>query len=396
MEDTLLKEVHFPLEVVILLIAGLALLITGILLFPVSMGILPYYENGLYGLFLVLFALQTIGLGKTPFGDAPRSNVVVAFGIFIAGIGVITCFIPGILGPIPAILLFICFSLGGLSLLLQMFLDKEKYKNWIKYGGIFNHLIAGCGSVYLLSILIGLLVIKPSLITTKMVAVLVFIYGIAVIYLASILKSIYHKYPGAETNSKGSAGLSTDKVLILLLSVLMLILGLLLIPVCLGRIPFAPNAQLGLLMTIFAIQMMALGNTPVGPFPRNWLMFLLGLLFASLGIVSIIIPGILVSRLTILVGLLNISGGIVSLWKTLTPLFQKGEKTQEPSHPILTKLFITQLTLGLLSVLFGTSMLVSNLLPGIIVGIILTANGAVLLYLLTILIQLEKLMEKLA
>jgi hypothetical protein len=396
MEDTLLKEIHFPLEVVILLIAGLALLITGILLFPVSMGILHYYENGLYGLFLVLFALQTIGLGKTPFGDAPRSNVVVAFGIFIAGIGVITCFIPGILGSIPAISLFICFSLGGFSLLLQLFLDKEKYKNWIKHGGIFNHLIAGCGSVYLLSILIGLLVIKPSLINTKMVAVLVFIYGIAVIYLASILKSIYHKYPETETIARESAGLSTDKVLILLLSVLMLILGLLLIPVCLGHIPFAPNAQLGLLMTIFAIQMMALGNTPVGPFPRNWLMFLLGLLFASLGIVSIIIPDILVSRLTVLVGLLNISGGIVSLWKTLTPLFQKGEKTQEPSHLILKKLFITQLTLGLLSVLFGTSMLVSNLLPGIVVGIILTANGAVLLYLLTILIQLEKLIENLA
>ena len=149
-------------------------------------------------------------------------------------------------------------------------------------------------------------------------------------------------------------------------------------------------------MTIFAIQMMALGNTPVGPFPRTWLMFLLGLLFSSLGIVSIIIPGILVSRLTILVGLLNISGGIVSLWKTLTPLFQKGEKPQEPPHPILTKLFITLLTLDLLSVLFGTSMLVYNLLPGIVVGIILTANGAVLLYLLAILIQLDKLIEKLA
>ncbi len=391
MEDTLLKEVHFPLEVVILFVAGLALLIAGILLFPVSMGILPYYENGLYGLFLVLFALQTIGLGKTPFGDAPRSNLIIAFGIFIAGIGVITCFIPGILGSIPAILLFICFSLGGLSLLLQLCLDKKKYKNWIKYGGIFNHLIAGCVMVYTLSILIGLLVIKPSLITTKMVALLVIIYGMAIIYLACILKNIYHKYPEAETNSKGSVGLSIDKVMILLLSVLMLILGLLLIPVCLGLIPFAANAQLGLLMTIFAIQMMALGNTPVGPFPRNWLMFLLGIIFASLGIVSIIIPGILVSRLTILVGLLNISGGIVSLWKTLAPHFQKREKTQEPTHPILRKLFVTQLTLGLLSVLFGTSMLVSNLLPGIVVGIILTANGAVLLYLLSILIQIEEL-----
>lgn len=392
MEQALLKEVHFPLEVVILLIAGLALLITGFLLFPVSMGILPYYENGLYGLFLVLFSLQTIGLGKTPFGDAPRSKMVIAVGILIGGIGVITSFIPGLLGPIPAVLLFICFSLGGFSQLLQLFLAGEKYKTWIRYGGIFNQLIMGCGSVYLLSILIGLLVIKPSLITTKMVAVLIIIYGIAIIYLACILKNIYHRYPNAEANLKGVKGLSIDKVIILLLSVLMLILGLLLIQVCLGLIPFAPNAQLGLLMTIFAIQMMALGDTPVGPFPRTWLMFLLGLLFASLGIVSIIIPGILVSRLTILVGLLNVCGGIVSLWKLFIPLFQKGVQTEQPSHPILTKLLITQLTLGLLSVLFGTSMLVSNLLPGIIVGIILTANGAVLLYLLSILLQLEKMM----
>ena len=112
-EYSSVKEVDFPLEVVILLVAGLALLITGILLFPVSMGILPYYEDGLYGLFLVLFSLQTIALGKTPFGDTPRSNTIVAAGVFIAGIGVSTCFIPGLLGQVPRFLLFICFGLGG-------------------------------------------------------------------------------------------------------------------------------------------------------------------------------------------------------------------------------------------------------------------------------------------
>jgi len=386
----LLKEVHFPLEVVILLVAGLALIITGILLFPVSLGMLPYYEEGLYGLFLVLFSLQTIGLGKTPFGDALRSNGVVAAGICIVGIGVIACFIPGILGPIPAALLFVCFSLGGLSQLLQLFLAREKYKTWIQYGGIFNRLITGCGSVYSLSILMGLLVLKPSLLATKMIALLILIYGIAITYLAFVLKSIYHRYPEDETRIKGSEDLSTDKVMILLLSVFMLILGLLLIPVNLGILPFAANAQLGLLMTIFAIQMMALGSTPIGPFSRSRLMIVLGFLFASLGIVSIVIPEILVSPLTILVGLLNICGGIVSLWRLLVPRLTKEEKTCPPSHPILVKLFITQLALGLLSVLFGTSMLVSNLIPGIIIGIVLTSNGAVLLYLLVILIYLDR------
>ena len=178
--------------------------------------------------------------------------------------------------------------------------------------------------------------------------------------------------------------------MILLLSVFMLILGLLLIPVNLGILPFAANAQLGLLMTIFAIQMMALGSTPIGPFSRSRLMIVLGFLFASLGIVSIVIPEILVSPLTILVGLLNICGGIVSLWRLLVPRLTKEEKTCPPSHPILVKLFITQLALGLLSVLFGTSMLVSNLIPGIIIGIVLTSNGAVLLYLLVILIYLDR------
>ena len=57
------KEARLPLETVLLLVAGMALLITGALLFPIAAGSLSYYENGLYGLILVIFALQ-IALGE--------------------------------------------------------------------------------------------------------------------------------------------------------------------------------------------------------------------------------------------------------------------------------------------------------------------------------------------
>ena len=57
---SLLKKTELPFEVVILLIVGMAMLITGTLLFPVSSGALPYYEDGLYGLLLVMFALQSV------------------------------------------------------------------------------------------------------------------------------------------------------------------------------------------------------------------------------------------------------------------------------------------------------------------------------------------------
>jgi len=134
-----LREADLPLEVVILLVAGMAFLIAGILLFPVSSGVLPYYENGLYGLFLVIFALQTITLGKTPFGDARRSTRLFATGVVIAALGIVTCFIPTF-NQIPRVLLFLSFGPGGLLLLLQMCFAKDKLPLWIRCGGVFRHL----------------------------------------------------------------------------------------------------------------------------------------------------------------------------------------------------------------------------------------------------------------
>ncbi|HHT10539.1 MAG TPA: hypothetical protein GX009_09530 [Candidatus Atribacteria bacterium] len=383
-----------PLEVAILLIAGLMMLITGILLFPVSTGALPYYENGLYGLLLFIFALQIVTLGKTPFGDMSRSKPLIVIGVIIAAIGIVTCFIPDLLSQIPRILLFICFAPGGFLLLLQMFLSQEKLRTWVKYGGIFKHLIVGCGAVYVLSILIGLLILVQSMLTTAMTAVVGLIFGVAIIYLALVLRKIYLTYPEAENTNPGTVELSTDKMMLLITGVFMLLLGILLIPVNLSQLPFSGSAQLGLLMVIFAIQMLASGSTPIGPFPRNWLMIIFGLLFAALGIISSIIPGILVKPLTILIGLLNIIGGCITLVKTLLPRLKKPPKSGGQVPPILHKLFATQLIMGFLSILFGSSMLVSHLLPGLVVGVVLFANGCVLMYLMSILLTLDKMISQ--
>ena len=112
-----------PLEVAILLIAGLMMLITGILLFPVSTGALPYYENGLYGLLLFIFALQIVTLGKTPFGDMSRSKPLIVIGVIIAAIGIVTCLFPPF-EPNTRILL-ICFAPGGFLLLFRCFFPKK-------------------------------------------------------------------------------------------------------------------------------------------------------------------------------------------------------------------------------------------------------------------------------
>ena len=393
-EYRIFKKADLPLEVVILLVGGMTLLIFGALLFPVSAGVLPYYENGLYGLLLVVFALQTILLGKTPFGDLRRSTPLLAVGSVIAAVGIATCFVPDLLGQTPRMLLLVCFGAGGFLLLLQMLLDRNKFRSWAKYGGVFRHLILGCVAVYLLSMLIGLLIWRKSLLTTPATALVVLIFGAAVVYLALVLRKIYRTYPEAEKPREGGVGLSTEHSMLLLMGIFMILLGMLLIPVNLGMLPFSGSAQLGLLMVMFAIQMLASGNTPIGPFPRSWLMILLGLLFAALGIVSCIIPDVLVPLLTVLVGVLNILGGAITLGKMVFSNLRKSGEPNIPRPAILTKLFATQLIMNLLSIMFGTSMLCAHLIPGLAIGVILASNGGVLLYLLHILKVLEKMQRQ--
>jgi hypothetical protein len=388
--SSLFRKTDTPLEVLILLIAGMALLITGILLFLVSSGALPYYENGLYGLLLVMFALQIVTMGKTPFGDVRRSRFIIAVGAVIAAVGIVTCFIPDVFTRLSRILLFICFGPGGFLLFWQMLFAKDKFRTWVKHGVIFRHLIFACSMVYTLSMLIALLLWNQQMLSTPMTALAVLIYGGSIVYLACVLGVIYRKYPEAEKRYKEDVEFSTDQAMLLMMGIFMVLLGVLLIPVNLGKLSFSASAQLGLLMVMFAIQMLASGNTPIGPFPRSRLMIMSGLLFAALGIVSCIIPSILVPLLTVLVGVLNILGGLITLLKIFIPLLRRSDETGGTVHPMLKKLFAVQVTMNLLTIMFGTSMLVPHLVPGLVIGVILAANGCVLLYLLHLLVLLDK------
>ena len=384
------KESDLELEVVILFLAGMTMGVAGILLFPVSTGVFPYYENGLYGLLLFFFALQMVALGKTPFGDMQRSKPLLAAGVLVAAAGIVTCFVPDIFRSIPRLALAACFGLGGLAQLLRMFFARDKFPAWSKHGGILKKLAPACGAVYLLSMSIGLLVWKHDLLSVRFTAMVVLGYGAAILALGFLLLKVYRLYPEAAKIPAGEGGLSVDKAMILLTGVFMVILGLLLVPVNLGLIPFSGSAQLGLLVVILAIQMLASGSTPIGPFPRSWLMIALGYPFAALGVISCVVPGILVPHLTVLIGVLNVTGGVLGLKRTVAPMLNRGEGPSGPVPPVLARLNTVQVTMNLVSILFGASMLIANLIPGRIIGVILAANGGLLLYLLHLLGLIER------
>ena len=385
------KKADIPIDLVILMIAGLTMVIAGLLLFPVYLGLLPYYENGLYGLLIFIYALQITVLGKTPFGDVPQRPLsVLILGIFVACVGIITCFIPDLLKEIPRFLLFICFGPGGIILLLQMFFSKEKFPMWRKKGGILMTLALNCAAVYSLSIFISILLIDKNFISGGLVAFSVLLYGVLIFLLTAVLYKIYALYPDNTERQSGGVKLSDDRAVILITGVFMVVLGILLIPVTIGLLPFSGSAQLGLLVVIMSLQMVAFGNTPIRSFSRTWPLVWLGLFFGSLGIISCIIPWILVPTLTFIIALLNIGGGAIPFIKMLLSK-QRDKGTDRGFVPqVIKRLFLTQMLLNILSVVFGTSMLVKNLIPGPVIGIVLTANGSVLLYLLTLLFKIDE------
>jgi len=391
MTGYLLKPVDICLETIFLLISGVMFVFLGILLIPVYLGLAPYYEDGVFGVLLVIISLQTISLGKNPFGENCHRLLNLIFGIIIAAFGIICCFSPDIFGDIPRYLLLLFFSGGGVILLLQMFFQKDKFPSWKGKGGIFIGLTAACAAVYLLEILLGVFIVLPDYTAAEEVPTigLAVLLGISLILLGIILQKLRILYPEATQ----PAGISFDKASLVFTGIFMVLLGILLIPVNLGLLPFSGSAQLGLLMIIFAVQMLALGSTPVGAFPRNRLMIFFGSVFAVLGFISCVIPEILVFPLTILVGLLNIFGGSAAIIRVVIPALNFKEAVRSMSAVVVKismKILVATLVMNILTIIFGISMLISGLIPGLVIGVVLALTGCMLFYLLWQIITMEK------
>ncbi len=200
--------------------------------------------------------------------------------------------------------------------------------------------------------------------------------------------------PGVGSRLLQEASLPLSEAVLILVGVLLLLLGVLLVPVNLGLLPFSPDGQLGLLLVITSIQIMALGSTPLGAFRRSWGLTAIGLLFAGMGIISCIVPGLLTGVITLLIGVMNILGGAVLLAGQYLPVVRaRGADPAEPAPPILRRLFVLQTLLSTVGIVFGISMLAPGIAPGLVIAGILLVNGLLLFALIATLHALSHLSE---
>lgn len=386
----LLEEAKISLEVLILLFIGLIMLILGIVLVPIALGVLPYYEDGVFGLLLIIGSLQMQTSGKTQFGFMKRSWPAIIIGFIIAVIGFVTCFVPGIFGDIPKILIAIFLGIGGIVQLLGMFLSKNNYPYWKTLGGgIYTNLTISCATVYILNILIGILIAvqipRPGFFPTELWAFIFVIFGFSLFYLAITLQKVYTIHPESDLSTV-TPGISLDTVIGMQFGLFMFVVGCLLVPVSLRLLPFAPNAQMGTMLVLMGVQTLIIGSIMSFGFKRNWIILFVGMVFVAMGAFAVIVPDVLNSVLNLFIALFNIIGGVCLLYNII--MITKGSENPaaKPAGKVVQQMILMKALMFLtviLMILFGLSMLIQNLIPGIIIGIILACFGLsqfVLLY----------------
>ena len=392
-------EFGFTLESVILLVLGIFMGLFGLLLLPITSGALPYAPDSTYGLFLVIVALQVITMGKTPLGEVRRTWLIIFLGIAAGIIGMLACFIPGFLSDIVRVLVGAILTLGGAALLLQLFLHKDKAALWLSVPGTLRQLTAACALVYLMALLLGLVTLIPAFTNGTLTAVFLIIDAAALFWLAWCIEAVTRQYPKkSEAAPPGPAGsrnllfrdaaLPLTTALLIFLGVLLALLAVLLVPVNFGMLPFSPDGQLGLLLVIMAIQILAMGETPLGSFRRSWFLVTIGLVFVAMGVYSCIVPGTLTDLLRVMLGLLNLIGSLVLLTSRVVPMVL-AMRTASATPVVLPvpvrNLLITQTALNIIGILFGTSMLLPGVIPGMVTAAILFFNGLLLFLLAYIL-----------
>jgi hypothetical protein len=402
------EESDLSLEVVVLLILGVFGLLYGLLLFKIYAGDLPYNPDSTIGLFLVIVSFQMITMGKTPFGDLRRSWALVVIGMGTAILGIVTCFIPGYFTNFVRILVGIVLFAGGIALFLQLCISEEKAKKWIKIGGILRQLTIACAIVYALTIISGLVTLVPGLRTDPRTAIVFVFYGMSFFYLSWCIWKVAGTYGPEKPDDSASTIRSSDRAdsqgrlglfrvsslplspaILILTGFLITILGLLLFPVGLGMLPFSPDGQLGLTLTIMAIGIMALGDTPLGQYTRSWFMIIIGIAFAGLGVVSCIVPGILTGMIQTLLGLLNIVQGTAFFIRRFPAKLHETGTPVEPSvvvPPVVRRLSAIQILQNSVTIAFGISMLLPDLVPILVVAGILVIYGP-LIFILAFLVQ---------
>jgi hypothetical protein len=364
----------FP-HVFFLLTCSVIIIIFGAASIPALNQGVSLYEGGLSGLLLVTFGLwlQVAGLFL---GSRKRSWLDQGTGSIVSVTGFASCFIPGFLGLFPLVLVMALLGISGVSWWLSATGEGRNRAHECRVIGSHCLPIAAAG---LLQILIaGLLaarIFRQDLFYGYLPVSVLLSLGIALFCSAVIIWKHTPDFPECSTSPAGNGG-SLDLVTGMQYGYYLVVLGCLLVPVNLGLLPYALGAIYGSLVVLFGLQVMIAGRLTSFQFGRTPASLLTGmiLIMAGSGAVMVNTP---VEALKVLIGVILIAGGLYLLYILLSGS-RSGKRENKPEgRDILLMISLGGLVLltAIFMILFGASLLIENLISGMILAVFIIFYG---------------------
>ena len=171
-----------------------------------------------------------------------------------------------------------------------------------------------------------------------------------------------------------------------------------------GGLSLNSSGQGGLMLVITSLNVLALGSIVGLQLRRTWIVIIVGIVFAALGILAVISPiGVVAGVNTLLIGLSNIITGV--LFFALNLVVPAMRRTSSPRaepvavHPLVKRLALILPVVMIVTIVFGLSTLAPTLLPSLLglVGyallfpLILIIMGLLILYMAYIGLKLQQL-----
>ncbi|OPY37619.1 MAG: hypothetical protein A4E35_01205 [Methanoregula sp. PtaU1.Bin051] len=116
--------------------------------------------------------------------------------------------------------------------------------------------------------------------------------------------------PSTVTAASSEFDFTLEEVILHVLAAFMLLFGLvLLFAIPTASLPYSPDSTYRLFLVIVALLVITMGKTPFGDVRRSWMVIVIGIIAAVLGMTACFIPGAMSSVIHDLVGAVLLCGG---------------------------------------------------------------------------------------
>lgn len=366
---------NFSPAVNFLLSLSLISFIISILLFENPTKNPSLYLGGIVGLQIFVGGLFFTTTSIFPRIFPGKDALLFIFGLCLTITGYVTCFIPGI----PDLLLLF-LSIGTLSSIIGFVIFFPMIQSENPKKGSFFYWSTGIIAIFFLIFVFIWLMGINQLLENKSYPLLSFLetlVGCTFSLLAFLIaKKIIMFSNGNRTLPK--QGISADRTMEMQYGLYMFVLGILLIPVNFGFLPYALNAIQGILVVILGLQLFVIGRLLSFFFQKSWITSLFAIGLIAAGTCAIAIPDLDITYLSIFTAILIIGGGLYLFFILVNSVL----KSKKPASKVMGKelyisyslLFLALFT-GTFMIIFGFSMIIKDLISGFLIAFFLIFFG---------------------